>query len=760
MANEYLHLSPSRNVIDPLIYNVFPEGNGTEDKDSNVKEKKNTQGELTSVPPSASKLYAGSSNLTGWTPLISKTYFNEQLMSFNSTPNKHFLPTSMSQNQSTQDLIDYSQGLNLTPFLTHNINMLNNGQASATSNSISHQLSNITPFHEKTLHLADFFMDSPIRKTPMKDLDTITPSKFKMGSEKKLLKHSMYHDAKGNQKRSITQIDTPPRQPHKLSITTRAVRADEIELLDDPNKENKLHGKENNDNNDNNDYDSKDEVGNSISHHKSKTKYFLQTPSKRVLRDVGNILKTPGNPTTLNKDLATAKQDPDSFKTPAKQSALVSSPSTVIMSSAVKVPVNHPILSDTDEETNEEDDENDENSHNPPSPTPNKDLKNSDLSKPVMGVFSEKKSSKSSSRSKRGPSKTSYDAPNPKNNKARMQAGMNKFQIVFTDVHTLMNKNKSKNPPANTKVNTKSKRQPANTQAHTSETTKLVRSATAPVTDSRQSQSPPQAFYSQQLPPQLHYHQHQRHILISAPSSQHLGVSSASSNHDHTMNTSKEISNISGPNNSMNTSHLNLSSGTDHTSFELGGISTTPNGKYFLDKVLEKPSPQSQNLMNQANNYFLNQQFGNMPPPVKQQHPHQNQQSQNPQNSQHPPTQRQSQMQIKPQHQNQPMMMMMMSTPQHQSVHSYSPQVYGNEMSPSAANDDTNHMGQFGYQDSFSKEMSSTPQNYSIVNMNGQSVMMPVMMTSKSNSPGRFAEMMKGAGEDNDLIEKDDNDSH
>ena len=81
-------------------------------------------------------------------------------------------------------------------------------------------------------------------------------------------------------------------------------------------------------------------------------------------------------------------------------------------------------------------------------------------------------------------------------------------------------------------------------------------------------------------------------------------------------------------------------------------------------------------------------------------------------------------------------------------------------MSPSAANDDSNSMGQFGYQDSFSKEMSSTPQNYSIVNMNGQSVMMPVMMTSKSNCPSQFAEMMKGAGEDNNVIEKDDNDSH
>ena len=66
------------------------------------------------------------------------------------------------------------------------------------------------------------------------------------------------------------------------------------------------------------------------------------------------------------------------------------------------------------------------------------------------------------------------------------------------------------------------------------------------------------------------------------------------------MNSSKDHSSIiSAGNNSMNTSHFNIT--TDHSSFEFGGLSSTPNSKFLLDKIFEKPSPQT-------TNYFLQQQ--------------------------------------------------------------------------------------------------------------------------------------------------------
>lgn len=295
------------------------------------------------LSPSQGFYYDGSekkkknASTPGWTPLVSKTYFNEQLLSFNSTPNK---------NAQGQELIDYSLGLNLTPFLTQNNHHSWNGTAppSAAFNSIQHQLSNITPFHDKTLHLTDFFMDSPIRNTP--DMATITPSKFRIGSEKKLKSLGLFPTST---KRSITAIDTPPRQPHKLSITTKVEQ--------------------------------------------------YQTPSKKVLKDITNV--TP----SVKKFQTPAKQIPDS------------SPLTVIMSSAIK---SSPQEVKEDDET---DDESDTEKVPPASPTPNKQT-----DKPIMGVFQERKKKKRTFR------------PGPIGGRNQMQAGMNKFQIVFTDVHALVNK--------------------------------------------------------------------------------------------------------------------------------------------------------------------------------------------------------------------------------------------------------------------------------------------------------------------------------
>ena len=113
---------------------------------------------IPSIPPSASRVNGSSTNLSGWTPLISKTYYNDLILPFTTTPNKYTLPPNLSNSGSKDvEFIDYGQGLTLTPFLSHNLNMV-------STSSLNHQLSNITPFHDKTLHLADFFMDSPIRQ--------------------------------------------------------------------------------------------------------------------------------------------------------------------------------------------------------------------------------------------------------------------------------------------------------------------------------------------------------------------------------------------------------------------------------------------------------------------------------------------------------------------------------------------------------------------------------------------------------------------
>ncbi|ODV65447.1 hypothetical protein HYPBUDRAFT_7631 [Hyphopichia burtonii NRRL Y-1933] len=507
MSNEFLHSSPSRQLIDPLIYNNFNDideknkNDETDDEDL-VKSKQhklkrskdiNTPKANSILPPTTS---ASKQPLTGWTPLISKTFFNDQFISYNSTPSSKFFNGVISNHE------DFGSGLNLTPFLNHNLNLPQSNQQ------------NITPFHDKSLHLTDFFMDSPIRATPLKDLDTITPSKFKLTpNDKKTLKQSLFSE--NNQKRSITQIDTPPRQPHKLSITTKI----DDKLTDEEEEDDEEDG---------------DEIQKPILNKKSYRKVPSDTPSKKVLTDVSsNILNTKTPLKLSNKN----------FETPAKSTHPVSSPSTVIMSSGLR--------------------SNDENQKIPPSPTPKKEIKKNIIDfKPTMGVFNERKQ----------PSKKSKK----KNNKQQMQAGMNKFQIVFTDVHTKLN-NQSKSK-------------------------KLSH-----LNASRLKKTP-----NPSLPP---------------PSKR------------------KDDSDISKESNSSVNSNLNMSS-TDHSSFELGNILSTPNKKFVLDKMFDKPSP---NLhYNQYNQY-------NMPPPRIHQPP--------------PPQQHPQQQQ---QHPQQPvMMMMMMSTPQHQNVLNY-----------------------------------------------------------------------------------------
>lgn len=467
-------------------------------------------------------------NFTGWTPLISRT--NEQLINFNVTPSSKFLNNillnSASHNSILQNDIDYSNGLNLTPFLNHNINFTAGAGATNGSNGPTGPGStSLTPFHDKTLFLSDFLMDSPTRNvTPLKDM-TITPSKFKISDKK-----PFFQDPKSAKKRSIHELDTPNRQPHKLSISVKAADSTDDEVEDDD-----------------------DDLP-----PKSK---LLQTPSK-----------------VLNTQFVTPKP------------TQTSSPSTVILSSGTKSP-------------------SESNKHVPNSPTPRNpkflvQMDKENESKPVMGVFSEAKPTRpvkkpfgvkkdtkpvDRSNSRFGADIQVNNMRFKTSNKAQMQAGMNKFQIVLSDGSRTRRGRKSKKlEPKKAK-----KEVTIETQSHANYT--RPQSNTQPI-------------------PHAMPHPIPQPVIPN----------------DHSLH--KDSSLLSGSNNSM----TNVSHGTEHTSFEFG-LSSTPNGKFLLDKMFEKPSPQSQQLLNQV----LSQQYQhttNMPPPKHQ-----------PLN---------------------PQVMMMMSTPNHPSVYS------------------------------------------------------------------------------------------
>lgn len=695
MSNDFLQSSPSHNMIDPAIYNSFihddrhasnaTSANNNNSNNNQHQQQPEHQQQYQTLPPSALKNNQLPSNLTGWTPLISKTIFNDQLISYNSTPSSKFFNGVLSNHASNE--IDYAQGLNLTPFLTHNLNIPN-------STSHLNGVSNITPFHDKTLHLTDFFMDSPIKQTPIKGIDTITPSKFNIGSERKYLKQSVFQGPKSALKRTINQVDTPPRQPHKLPILNKQEAKQEKSIASDKAHKTKEHedDEETGEDDDEEDYEEEEKDAKVAVSNKSKLYgQHLQTPSKSVLKDISNIGKKQGKTTPISKNLKLDRNN--SFETPAKPIP-DSSPSTVIMSSAVKSSPSKSVqVNDLDKGNNAG--VKYSSTHNvPPSPTPKKEstssVENPEGLKPTMGVFSEKKSKplkpkpaifkNLSSDSTHVP--TNNNSKIKSNSKAQMQAGMNKFQIVFTDVHTLMNKKNKPKKLNNVAMNPKVKRsQPRSNDdsmnGSNSSSRSLARSATAPVTNYQPS-------HAQKL--------------------------NSCQDHNVSMNTSsKEVSLISGNSNSMNTSNLNMSS-TDHSSFELGGLSSTPNGKYFLDKMFDKPSPQSlQTLNNQY--YSMNQSsLSNMPPP-------------NPNSSRPPPAAVPQHQMLQSQQQQNPMMMMMMmmSTPQHQNVVNYGPNIYNsaNEISPTSENQfasNSNHSN-FSYH-TYSKNATPSPNVIGNVVMN------------------------------------------
>ncbi|KAI5969412.1 hypothetical protein CANMA_001479 [Candida margitis] len=611
------------------------------------------------IPPSASKLTNQLSSLTGWTPLISKTYSNEQIISFNSTPNKLFISSALSQAQIQPQLLnqpqppqppqqqsqqsqqsvppsantstnfapnynanDYEyQNFGLTPFISHNFNF--------NFLSGSNQVNSVTPFNEKIFQQnCEFFIDSPIRsnKDGADAYNTslnfenfsITPSRFNLNtvaSNRKVLQDPL----KSATKRSINMVDTPPRVPHKLSIITRAENEDnEKEVI----KKEASAPDDDKDTEDESDSDDEDEAqlqakSPTIT---SRVKKELIKDGKKENDDIDseNSVLLPQTPCKKSSQ-DVSNQPKLSFNTPTNKQTRPESPSTILVASTERLSkisldagLDNKAMAKLDER---EDDEDDKENQPPPSPTPAK-ISN----QPKMGVFSEAKPKKVMAKPKHI-SRSSMDttttttsfksgctftttssgktldagkAKDPKKsraeNKARMQAGMNKFQIVLTDVNSISGKKKKSNSCNNGVVVKKD-------------------SKSKPSIKMEPTQSVPIPLQ----PPQLH------------PQS-----SSIMDNHNVTISSSKEHNNSSIlSHNSMNSSHLNLT--TDHSSFEIGGhgsggYSSTPNSKMLLDKIFEKPSPnqslffapqasQPQNVQQQGLHVSYQQPMPMPPPP-------------------------------------------------------------------------------------------------------------------------------------------------
>lgn len=512
---------------------------------------------------STKKIYNAqlSVNLPSWTPIASKSIYNESMISYGTTPSNKVFNGLLSHLLSNDN--DNIHGLNLTPIFNHNLSLSN----STLSNNAFFAA---TPYQDKTSHLANFFAESPIRQTPGKAIETITPSKFAINNDLHVnVPVSLSEKKPTVQKRSITQIDTPPRQPHKLSITYNH----ESSEGDEKEQENKL---------DEYNLESEEKQVTDETTHEKIYDPRLQTPSKNVLRD--RSLKT-----NILKPSSSFKCE---LKTPARLPQN-SSPSTVIVSSATK-----PSELKDDEHCGDMDDF---KYKAPLSPTPSKEGAASHLDKenliPVMGVFCEKKTKpkvRPCLKSKTSDAEYLSDIHvKPKGNKSHMQAGMNKFQIVFTDVHTLMNnKNRlKKNPP---KSGSKSNKQPNSVLNIAHDTQKQFHHF-----NSKKGNGSGQTVIKYNN--QISSHNHQ------------VSGSSQEAN-DSTNISSKESSLLSGHghNTTFNSSHLNISS-SDHASFDMCGLSSTPNGKFILDRLFEKPSPKLQGVPNQ--------QMPNAQPPASQMPP-------------------------------------------------------------------------------------------------------------------------------------------
>lgn len=631
--------SPSRQVIDPLICSF------SDNPDRRSKMAPTSSGSNGHSGKFFSTQQAPSST---WTPLVSRTFTGE-IGSLNSTPGQKVFTSMQKHNGPAggpQFSADADFGLNLTPFLTHSMNLLAHPNSAGNSSANG----NFTPYYDKTMHMADFFMDSPIRQSPGK-IEGLTPARFELREDTESRLNaalSMKKPASSHQpKRSITQLDTPARHPAKKSGTSATtVAKDDVQ------------------------YDS--DAENSIP--KKFDDAHFATPSKK--KGLREALALALNKTPL--PLSAPLHDKN-FLTPAAKCPILS-PSTVIMSSAIKSPV--------DMETTKR--------IPPPSPTPLKDSKAG--AEPVMGIFSERKPvlpKVAESVSEIGTSR--------RLNKKQL-GGAGKFQIVFTDVHTLMNSKKKKHGDATEtgKADKKAERKkgkgkgkiPVQAQVQAQPQVSL---------QTRTFNGSQYADNSQGLHPNFAglgaspaYGNAAATSLFN--SGMHpMSSFSMSQDFNTSMSSAKEFSMVN--NSTVNTTHGNMTS-TDHASFEMmhGGLISTPNGKFLLDNLFEKHSPTVMHHMSASRfadkhdnihplfHEEMHMPREYMPPPPKnfslqqaaqaalrqdKPYPEHLQQQEQPQfYHQHFPQFQQFSQQQQRQQQHQPNMAMnmLMSTPQHESI--------------------------------------------------------------------------------------------
>lgn len=562
--------SPMRNAIDPLIslYSEEPESDikiastpnnlssktsrpnkrsdglssddlNTESNSSNSISDKKISDTLTNNNASNTTLGSNGGNSgtnagsllgsSGWTPFLSRTTQPEGIFSHVSTPSSKMLGNLYKPNHNLLPLEFDCASLNLTPFLAHNMNI---GQQPGAPSSATNNI-NFTPLCDKSLHLADFFMDSPIRQTPRKT-GAFTPSRFTIAPElRSAIRGDCQRFSELSLKRSITLIDTPARQPFKKMEQSRL--NDDHDHHDDEDDDGDV---------------SAAQIGNvriSADHDDSDNNENYTSQAQRSSKDrpLSEV-----SPNVMNKTpFRNGAQVKNKLQTPAHP---VSSPSTVIMSSVTKSPEKGKILA-------------------PASPTPQKEMK-IDMAEPVMGIFSERKPTMASFPDSK------LSRSNNKKPPRKQAGGMNRFQIVFTDVHTLMNSKKKKAQSAgNGGSNNTDKAELRQDRKQKKQQPKEERLSRGNV--ERISPRPTAGMISSQpIQP--------NHFPVNAPSY----VNQPTHNFNTSMNTSREFSMIN--NLTLNTTATNLTA-SDQSSFDLmhGGLMSTPNGKCLQDLLFEKFSP-------------------------------------------------------------------------------------------------------------------------------------------------------------------------
>lgn len=501
--------SPARNNIDPLICSYLEQNEKvrTASTPNNLAPKtrllSSGQAQFVNHGPAPNLSSTNSVNAqipgnSGWTPYLSRTSQPEGILSHVSTPSSKMFSALFRQSQNLMPQEFDCGSLNLTPFLAHNVNMNQGSAPLSASQNVS-----FTPLCDKSLHLADFFMDSPIRQTPRK-VSAMTPSRFSIAPDNSKIDGQLLSEL--SLKRSITLIDTPARQPFKKM--EQSVKDEQADASRDEIMQPKLHNV----------------------NAPSTARYDL---ARAALKEISSnsANKTPFRNGSENKN---------KFQTPAHP---VSSPSTVIMSSVTKSP------------------EKDKDSA-PPSPTPQKEIK-IDTAEPVMGIFSERK-----------PKMGSLNEPKTggKKSQKNKSSGMNRFQIVFTDVHTLMNSKKKTSKNSNEAPGTGQDKSDVKSE---SKQKKKVKEEPA---------QGPAAVQQTESSPHLNYSN------VSTTHGGHSYINSLSQNFNTSINTSREFSMMA--NSMVNSTSSNITA-VDQSSFDLmqGGLMSTPNGKYLQDLLFEKFSP-------------------------------------------------------------------------------------------------------------------------------------------------------------------------